>query len=94
MLGGTPAQVAERYRAVSPIERLPIGVPVRIVHGVADPTVLVAQSRAFAARSKIAGGAVTVVEVAGAGHFDLIAPQSTAWAAVMDAIRALVPPFH
>ena len=92
LLGGTPTEVAERYRAVSPVERLPIGVPVRIVHGAADPIVPPAQSRELAARSKRAGESITVVEIPGAGHFDLVAPQSTAWAAVVDAIRALAAP--
>jgi acetyl esterase/lipase len=92
LLGGTATDVADRYRAVSPVERLPIGVPVTIVHGAADPIVPVAQSRDFEARAKRAGESITVVEVPGAGHFDLVAPQSTAWAAVMDAIRALTMP--
>jgi acetyl esterase/lipase len=39
LLGGTPAQVPDRYRAVSPVERVPIGVPVRLVHGMQDPIV-------------------------------------------------------
>jgi acetyl esterase/lipase len=94
LLGGTPAQVAERYAAVSPIERLPIGAPVQIVHGAEDPIVPVAQSRDFAARSKQAGASVTLTEVPGAGHFDLVAPQSSAWPSVVAAIRALTPPFR
>jgi pimeloyl-ACP methyl ester carboxylesterase len=77
---------------MSAVERLPIGVPVRIVHGAADPIVPLAQSRDFEARSKRAGETITVVEVAGAGHFDLVSPQSTAWAAVVDAVRALATP--
>ncbi len=94
LLGGAPAQVAERYAAVSPIERLPIGAPVAIVHGAEDPIVPIAQSRDFAARSKKAGASVTVTEVPGAGHFDLVAPQSAAWPSVIAAIRALTPPFQ
>jgi len=94
LLGGTPAQVGERYAAVSPIERLPISAPVQIVHGAEDPIVPVAQSREFAARSKQAGAVVNVNEVPGAGHFDLVAPQSSAWPNVVAAIRALAPPFR
>jgi acetyl esterase/lipase len=94
LLSGGPAQVPERYAAVSPIERLPIGAPVAIVHGAEDPIVPVAQSRDFAARSRKAGAAVTVTEVPGAGHFDLVAPQSSAWPSVVAAFRALTPPLH
>jgi len=90
LLGGTAAEVGDRYRAVSPIARVPIGVPVRIVHGLADPTVQIASSREFASRAKVAGDAVTLTEVPGAGHFDVIAPQASAWSAVLEAVRALV----
>ena len=91
LLGGTVAEVPDRYRAVSPIERLPIGVPVRVVHGASDPIVPLAQSRALVAKSHDRGAVVTLVEVPGAGHFDVVAPQSTAWPAVLDAVRALAP---
>ena len=90
LLGGTAVQVAERYRAVSPIDRVPIGVPVRLVHGVADPTVPLAEVREFASRAKAAGDAVTLTEVVGAGHFDVVAPQAAAWNAVLEAVRTLV----
>ena len=38
-MGGSPDQYPERYRAASPIENLPCGVPVRLVHG--DPDTIV-----------------------------------------------------
>jgi acetyl esterase/lipase len=89
LLGGTAAQVAERYRAASPIDRIPIGVPMRLVHGVADPIVPFAQVQEFASRAKAAGDAVTLSRVAGAGHFDVVAPQAAAWSAVLEAVRAV-----
>lgn len=90
LMGGTPAEVADRYRAVSPIERLPIAVPVRLVHGGADAIVPLSQSNDFAVRQKVAGGSADVDVVPAAGHFDLVAPQAEAWAAVVRAARALV----
>jgi acetyl esterase/lipase len=94
LMGGLPSQVPERYRAVSPVERIPIGVPVRLVHGAADPIVPLAQSTAFQMRTKAAHGEADIDVVAGAGHFDLVAPQSEAWAAVLRAVHTLtdVPP--
>jgi acetyl esterase/lipase len=89
LMGGTQAAVPDRYRLVSPIERVPLGVPVRIVHGAADPIVPVGESHAFAARLTAAGEHPVVTEVAGAGHFDVVAPQSAAWPAVIEAMRAL-----
>jgi len=90
LLGGSASQVADRYRAVSPIERVPLGVPVHIVHGAADPIVPIDQSRMLASRMKAAGDRVTLTEVAGAGHFDVVAPQAAAWTSVLAAIRGFV----
>jgi len=91
LMGGTAAQVPDRYRAVSPIDRVPIGVPVGLVHGADDPIVPVAQSRVFVEKSKRAGVRAELVEVPGAGHFDVVATHSTSWPAVLAAIRALAP---
>lgn len=91
LLGGSASQVPDRYRAVSPIERVPLGIPVRFVHGASDPIVPLSQSRGLADRMKSAGERAVVTEVAGAGHFDLVAPQSAAWAAVIAAVQALAP---
>lgn len=92
LLGGAPAEVGERYRAVSPIERLPIGVPIRLVHGDRDPIVPIAQAYAFAARAKTVGEHVDVTAITGAGHFDLIAPRTMAWPAVIAAFEGISSP--
>jgi acetyl esterase/lipase len=92
LMGGTPAQVAERYRAVSPLELVPIGVPAHLVHGAEDPIVPSASSERYAERARASGDRVTVTIVKGAGHFDVIAPQASAWSAVLDALRALAAP--
>lgn len=89
LLGGTPAQHPERYAAVSPLERVPFGIPVRFVHGAADPIVPVAQSRALLDRMRAAGESAELTVVEGAGHFDVVAPQAKAWDAVVKAIRSL-----
>lgn len=89
LLGGPPSEHPERYAAVSPVERVPLGVPVRFVHGAADPIVPAAQSRALLGLMRAAGDPADLTVVEGAGHFDVVAPQSGAWAAVVKAIRAL-----
>ena len=89
LMGGTSAALPDRYRAVSPMDRVPIGVPVQLVHGETDPIVPVAQSRKFAARNRAAGGTSELRIIPGAGHFDLVAPQAEAWATVLRAVHAL-----
>ena len=91
LMGGDPTAVPDRYRAVSPVERVPLRVPVRLVQGDADAIVPIAQSREFDERNRAAGGSSEVLVVAGAGHFDLVAPSSEAWATVLRALHSLVP---
>lgn len=87
LLGATPAQDPARYRLASPLARLPLGVAQLLVHGDADTRVPVAQSRAYAAAAAAAGDPVELVELAGAGHMDVIDPASPAWAEVTRRLR-------
>jgi len=89
LMGGAAAALPDRYRAVSPVERVPIGVRVVLVHGDADPIVPIAQSRKLCTRERSAGSSPELTVVPGAGHFDLVAPQAEAWAAVLRAVHSL-----
>lgn len=73
--------------AVSPVELLPLGIRVRLVHGTADNSVPVEQSVDFAARAKVASDNLKSSIIPGAGHFDLLEPGATAWPAVIRAVR-------
>jgi acetyl esterase/lipase len=79
LLGGTPEQVPERYAAVSPAARLPIGVPTLLTHGARDETVPVAMSEAFAQ----ATGCDLVIDP-DAGHFEHLDPGHALWKAVVE----------
>jgi acetyl esterase/lipase len=81
MMGGRPDTDAARraYALASPAALLPLGVPVLLVTGAADPVVPPVQSRAFAAAARAAGDDVTLVEVPGEGHFEHLDPGSTCW---------------
>ena len=81
-LGGDPSQVPERYDDASPMERLPLGVPVLCVHGRADTNVPISQSEDFVAAAKTAGDDVELQAVDG-DHFVVIDPTSDAWARVL-----------
>ena len=75
-------ELATLVRAVDPIRNLPLGVPIVTVHGDRDDTVLPYQSRRFAAAAIASGDPTRLVEIAGANHGDLIAPQAPGWKAV------------
>jgi acetyl esterase/lipase len=89
-LGGSPQQVPDRYRAASPIELVPLGVAQRVLHGATDDVVPIEISRGYVAAAKKSGDDAKLIEVAGAGHFELIDPRSDAWPVVKSTILDLV----
>ena len=91
LMGGGPARFPQRYRDADPAVLLPLGCPVRLVHGSLDDVVPVAMSRGYAAISRAAGDDTTVTELPGASHVDLIDPLSPAWPHVVAAFEALAP---
>lgn len=89
LLGGTPREVADRYAAVSPVELVPLHVPVHLVHGALDPVVPVRMAEQYVERARAAGDRVELTVVPGAGHFDVVAPHSAAWVSVTTALRGI-----
>jgi acetyl esterase/lipase len=87
-LGGSPLQVAARYRSTSPAEMLPIGVKQLLVHGSIDVDVPVVISRRYAAAATAAGDDVNFIELKDAAHMDFIDPSSDAHAAWCNRLTA------
>jgi acetyl esterase/lipase len=92
LLGGRPDEVPARYVAADPMRHLPLGVPVVIVHGDADDVVPVEVARSYLAAARDAGDGVTLVELPGTDHFEVIDPLSAAWPAVLDGLARLARP--
>ena len=76
----------------SPLARLPIGVPQLLVHAADDDVVPLSQTTHYAETARAAGDDVTVLELGGGGHFDLIDPGSPAWAAVAPVLQEKLIP--
>jgi len=77
-LGGTPAEVADHYREADPMN-LAITAQQWLVHGASDDTVPPAFSRDYVGAKQKAKEDARLVEIAGAGHFDVVDPRSAAW---------------
>jgi acetyl esterase/lipase len=92
LLGGTPEQVPRRYAEASPMDLLPISVPVRLIHGTRDDTVPLEFSRRYLAAAEAKGDDVRLIELEGAGHFQLIDPRTqdgrTVEKTILDLMRA------
>ena len=92
LLGGMPGEVPERYAVADPAALPPPSVPVTLVHGTEDDRVPLAMSQAFKAGR--------LIEIPGAGHFDVIDPQSPAWPVVLSVLTdtrfqdGRLPPGH
>jgi acetyl esterase/lipase len=89
-LGGSPEEMPDRYRAASPMEMVPMGVRQRVIHGDRDDVVPIEINRAYVAAARESGDDATLIEPAGAGHFELIDPRTEAWGRVRDTIEKLL----
>ena len=90
LLGGDPADVGDRVRRGSPIAMVPYGTPQTLVIGGRDPIVPASQAHSFAAAARAVGDAVNIVEVAEAGHFELVNPEHPAFEVVRDRVAEAV----
>ncbi len=88
-LGGSPAEMPERYALASPGQLLPLGIPQILIHGDADENVPIELSRTYQVAATAAGDSVTLVELPGVEHFAVIDPGSAAWAKTLPPLLAL-----
>jgi dipeptidyl aminopeptidase/acylaminoacyl peptidase len=84
LLEGTPEEVPHRYAKASPRRRLPIGVPLLLVHGERDDDVPVHVSREFAAAAREAGDDCELVVIDDESHYEHLEPGSRCWNAVIE----------
>ena len=90
LMGGSPEQFPDRYASGSPIELLPSGSRVVLVHGSSDGIVPISQSEKYFERAQAHGDHSKLVRLEGVGHFELIDPESSAWARVEQAVLSML----
>ena len=88
LLGGTPQQVAEHYAEADPI-RMTIKARQVLVHGSEDAIVPPDFSSRYVQDKSQRGEHAELIELHGAGHFDVIDPQSTYWPKAQSALLSL-----
>lgn len=82
-MGGHADEVPDRYADASPVERVPAGVPLLLVHGDADQRVPVEMAHTYAEAARAAGDEVDLVVRPGDDHFVHLDVGSGAWADVV-----------
>jgi acetyl esterase/lipase len=84
LMGGDPSEHPDRYAQCDPMQLLPLGTPLLLVHGPADPTIPVERTREYAAAARAAGDEVTLLEPNPGGHRSHLDPRSEAWRAASE----------
>lgn len=79
LVRGEPDELRERYRELSPIDQLPLGVPQLLVHGVRDQAVPVSMSSLYAQKARAMGDDVELDILPATGHAELIDPALPVW---------------
>ncbi len=78
-IGGTPTEFPDRYSWVSPIELIPMAIPILLVHGRMDANVPIEMTLSYAAAGRAIGDSVDLLEMDDEDHFDVIRSSSRSW---------------
>lgn len=87
LMGGTPAQVPERYKDASPISNIPLGTPHTILVGDLDGYEVFGRSYFYSA-TDAGDNQIDLVSAPESGHFEMIDPKSSTWPIVLEAVKA------
>jgi acetyl esterase/lipase len=90
LLGGSPAEVPERYAEASPAKLLPLDVRQVLITGAHDQVVPPALAQRYEESARATGDDVTTIVVADAAHFEVIAPGSTAWITLKTTVASMM----
>ncbi|WP_432564055.1 alpha/beta hydrolase family protein [Kineococcus sp. SYSU DK003] len=85
-LGGRADDIPAVYAESSPLQRIPIGLPLAVVVGRGDNLDLLELSRAFVSAAAAGGDEVTFVEDEG-NHFSVIDPRTGIWERTVQLLR-------
>ena len=89
-MGGAPNSQRARYELASPAHLVPLSAPQLLIHGTEDTRVTLEVSQTFVRKARAAGtppGTVTLIELAGVNHMDLIDPTTRAWQKTLEWIQ-------
>ncbi|MED1953340.1 alpha/beta hydrolase family protein [Brevibacillus centrosporus] len=89
-VGGTPAQVPDRYIEASPVALLPFHTPQILIHGDLDVNVPVKLSSLYKEHVERAGDKIEMLSLPNVEHFEIIDPCSEVWPAIASEVLDLI----
>lgn len=90
LVEGEPKDVPDRYGIGSPIHYLPLGIPQILITGIDDDIVPIDHVLPYLDKGTEADDNIELMKVPDAGHFEVIAPGSVAWDAIVEAFERLL----
>ncbi len=90
LLGGLPEDLPDRYHDASPLRLASGSTPQILITGEEDRIVPISHVSQYAVPAAGEDHPVESVVIPAAGHFELIAPGSIAWPAIMNALGKLI----
>lgn len=89
LMNGTPAERPREYSQSSPLQLLPLGLPVILLHGSEDDAVPLEHAIHFANAAREAGDSAQLITLPEVGHMDFLEPGSAAYEAFVAALITL-----
>ena len=90
LMGGSPTDQPLHYALSNPIQRLPLGIPQIVVHGVQDEIVPIAIAEHYVNVAQSQGDFCILERLPTAGHFEVIDPATREWGVVVKAVKSLL----
>jgi len=90
LMGGGPERFPDRYRNGDPASLLPLAAPQLLIQGTKDDQIPPDLPAEWTKLAYQRGSPASVHMIPGADHFDIVDPNSKAWPAVMESIRAMI----
>jgi acetyl esterase/lipase len=90
LMGGTPEQFPERYKAGDPGLLLPFAAPQLLIQGTRDSQIPPQLPAEWANLAQQRGSSAAVHIIPDADHFDIVDPESQAWPEVMKSVLTLM----
>ena len=89
-MNGAAQAVPVHYEAASPSAHLPLGIPQHLIIGDLDQAVQVEHNTSYVTTARQLGDAVQYTILPNTGHFEIVAPGTTVWPTVEEAILTLI----